>query len=445
MVKRSGWQNAMRATMLVMLVSVLLFSTATPARAAEFIDGDRSVVDEGEVIEDDLFITGNTVVMNGTVEGDLFAAGNRVEINGVVEGNVIAAGNTVIVNGEVQGSLFIGGQNISVGATVGGSLMVGANSLDLIADALVDGSLYYGGYTLDADESSEIMRNLYSGSYRSTLAGGIGRDVYSGVSNFKLTGTVGRDVNLYLDENGQHQIDIAEGAVAGEVTQEIVVQGDYDFDGDFVFESVEFDGFRRNSGRFYWANQTRARVGEFIGLMLVAIVVLWKGENLLKNSVAELKKGPLSSFLWGFAALISFPFLLLFGFVIGMILTLMLGLVTLGDMMGFMVALTGTGLTTFAFVFTFLAYMVGRLVSGYVIGEWLFKQIAPEVLDSRYGRFWAIALGIVLFEALRFAPVAGFFIAFVFVSFGFGAILVYLYNKYWGAKPAVAAVVEVAE
>jgi len=101
---------------LTVLLGILLAGTAT---AAEFTDDEIYRLAEGEVIEDDLYVTGSEVFIDGTVKGDVIAAGSRVEVNGTVEGDLIAAGAEVMLNGEVQDDVRVAGAGITINGTVG--------------------------------------------------------------------------------------------------------------------------------------------------------------------------------------------------------------------------------------------------------------------------------------------------------------------------------------
>ena len=79
------WAKWARLVTAVMIVASLSIAAVPSAQAGEYIEGDPdATVGANEVIEDDLFIGGSTVRVEGTVTGDLFAAGETVIISGVV-------------------------------------------------------------------------------------------------------------------------------------------------------------------------------------------------------------------------------------------------------------------------------------------------------------------------------------------------------------------------
>ena len=65
----------------------------------QFRNQPQIIIGAGDVIDDDLFLTGETVEMNGTVNGDLFATGQRITINGEVNGNLFVSGSDITLNG----------------------------------------------------------------------------------------------------------------------------------------------------------------------------------------------------------------------------------------------------------------------------------------------------------------------------------------------------------
>ena len=101
MVRPAGRErgSGMLKVTVVALALVLLF--VAPAFATEFRVGKSASVESGEVIDDDLFIAGNSVLVAGKVTGDVMAAGETVRVTGPVGGSVMAAGRDVRVTGEV--------------------------------------------------------------------------------------------------------------------------------------------------------------------------------------------------------------------------------------------------------------------------------------------------------------------------------------------------------
>ena len=74
------------------------------AFGVEFKSGENVTVGPNEVVEDDLYMTGDTMTVEGRVIGDVVAAGRMVIIEGVIEGDLIAVGQAIVIRGRVLGS-----------------------------------------------------------------------------------------------------------------------------------------------------------------------------------------------------------------------------------------------------------------------------------------------------------------------------------------------------
>jgi len=157
------------------LVLVISFGFVGTARAVEFIENED--LPAGEVVDDDLFIVGDNVIINGTVNGDLIAFGQTIEINGVVNGSLVTGGQFIEINGEVAGSVYSG----CTAATVGSSATIGRN-------------IFFGGFSLNIEDGAQVGRDLAFGGYQAILDGEIGRDIYAGAGALEINGTVAGDI-----------------------------------------------------------------------------------------------------------------------------------------------------------------------------------------------------------------------------------------------------------
>lgn len=84
------------------LIAVILpVTTVVPVLAMESRAAENVAVASGEVVNDDLYVMGRDVIIDGTVKGDVIAFAQRVTINGVVEGSLNVAAQMITVNGQV--------------------------------------------------------------------------------------------------------------------------------------------------------------------------------------------------------------------------------------------------------------------------------------------------------------------------------------------------------
>src|SRR5262249_20700299 len=133
----------------------------------------------GEVIDDDLYVAGSTVTVDGTIRGDLFAAGMIVTVNGTVEGSLFAAAQTVIVNGTVRDGARVAGQAVLVDSK-----------------AKIGRDLLFAGYSLESRPGSAVGRDLLGAGYQALLAGDLARNLRGAFQGLELRGTVGGDAEV---------------------------------------------------------------------------------------------------------------------------------------------------------------------------------------------------------------------------------------------------------
>ena len=65
------------------------------------------MVPANEIVEDDLYMTGDTMTIQGTVRGDVIAAGRVIRVEGIVEGDLVAAAQVVEITGVVEDDVRI--------------------------------------------------------------------------------------------------------------------------------------------------------------------------------------------------------------------------------------------------------------------------------------------------------------------------------------------------
>ena len=198
------------------LIVCLLIAAIAPAYATEFRSGDSVSVEPGEVIDDDLFIAGNSVTIAGAVTGDILAAGQAVRITGPVGGSVMAAGQDVRVTGDVKGSVRVAGQTVTLGGDVGRNAAAAGQTLLVAETARIQRDLHAAGNILDLD--GVVGRNAGMAAAAGTVRGQIGGELRFEGDALKLAPSARVDGNLL--HRSSKPLEIASGAViAGETHQ----------------------------------------------------------------------------------------------------------------------------------------------------------------------------------------------------------------------------------
>jgi cytoskeletal protein CcmA (bactofilin family) len=437
-----------RNTWLMLLVALFgLAALGVPAvRAADFRNQPQIIIGAGEVIDDDLFLTGETVEMNGTVNGDLFATGQRITINGEVNGNLFVSGSDITLNGVVNGSVFGAAAQITVQpkAAITGSASFGASAVDVQAGASIARSIYVGSYQLIF--AGRVERNFYAGTSATVLAGEVGRDVYLAVSAPETNGATQNMMKSIMANNPSMPtiaflnpgLDIREGAkVSGSFNYSSAVEQVPAFfkpEQGTQFKLVDDAGetLTPEALAAQKAQQARDQVwrtvynafGEFVALCLVGALLIWKFPALLTLWSDTVKQNMPRSAVWGLLSLLAFPFLLLAALIVLGVLAYLSGVLTAGNL-----NVLGIGLSGLAFIATvagFTIWVLSKVVVAFWAGRLILQQLRPAVLTGKWGHYIALALGAFLFQLLTLIPLVNWVFVLIVIVLGTGAIVLYL-------------------
>jgi len=180
----------------------MLALTPSPAAAADIRQGDVTI-GTTETIDDDLYVFGTNIAINGTIKGDLVAAGSNITIDGAVTGDVIAAGSSVVIRGQVGGSVRAAGSSIVVDGKITNDLLVGGNELTILSNGRVGRDAIVG--SANTTVSGQIGRELQVASANARIDGGVGGNVRASVDRLQLTdrATVGGSLTYQSKNEAQ--------------------------------------------------------------------------------------------------------------------------------------------------------------------------------------------------------------------------------------------------
>jgi len=440
----------------IVSISGLLFTfflalvLITPALAFEPMGGDRVVIEEGQVIDDDLYVSANTFILNGTVKGDLIAFGSTVIIGpkGVVEDDLLAAGQSIVINGKVGDS-----------ARIAGAVLLLGNSAE------IGGDLLSAGYSTEAQSGSKVGKDAVITGSQAVLSGEISRNLRVYAGGVQLNGSVGGDVEgevggpedmspvsplnfMPLDPQVSPPPIIKGGLTIG---QDSEIGGDltYTSTTDAAIPSGVVSGkVTRNEPTPTEAEQTPPPTPEekalswffdflrdFVALLVIGILLMWLLPDLVRKSSQILQRKPLRSFLWGFL----FYFLFFFGIflliVIVIILAALLGVLTLGSLVFTVIAAGAVLVSSLLLAFQISFAFIAKVILAYLIGYLILSKIHK---GSAEHRFWSVVLG-VFFLVLAFAlvqliPALGGLLVFLGTMFGLGALVILGWGYLRGAS-----------
>ncbi len=411
--------------LLVVLAALLLVS---PARAVETRSGDEVVIGPDEIIEDDLYVTANEVVVEGTVEGDLIAFGSSIVMEGIVEGDLIGAGQSVEIGGTVEDDARIAGQTLLLGegAEVEDDLIAAGFSLENAPDSAVGGTLMYAGY-------------------QALLQGTVGEDVNAAANGLELGGEVGANVDAEVDgeDGGPPPFLFAQQAAAPAVDSGLTLTDSAVVGGDLTYESstearvdpqaqIEGDviGEERPAEEaedaYTFADAVFDHLRSFVALLLVGLILIWIAPNWVRRRAGTVLDRPLASLGWGVLGLMAFLALGVAILLATLVLAVILGLLTLGGLVALIVVLGLLAEVVLVLAFWILTNYLAQIVVSFLAGLLLVEAVRP---GRGSGRVLPLVVGLILYVILKAVPVLGSLVGLAVVLLGLGALLDWIWAK----------------
>lgn len=424
-----------RRTAGVFLSILLLLIVVPSAMAFEGRDGDQVVIGQGEVIDDDLYIAGDTLTIDGTVNGDLFAFGNEIVVNGTVNGDVFAAGTSLTINGTVTDDVRSGGTAVIVadGASVGGDLLV-------------------GGYGVEVADGAQVSGDVLFGAYGARLDGAIGGDVTGGGLGIEIGGSIAGDVELGVGSDAEQAPfdpllfnpnvpeDLPRVAAGLRISDDATIGGSLQYEsrevGKFSADSISGDvthdqtvaevaatpSFAERLGSRMWSN-----VQQWIVLVLIGWLLLRFVPTVVRGSADKISSETGGSVVAGVLLLIGVPILLTVGFIVMILLAVLFGVISLGAIsaiiVGFGIMLLSLELIVYVLVLVFL----GNIIVGWLIGK--------RIVSGDTNPIVPLAVGTLIIMLLSAIPIIGGIIGLIVGVLGLGALWLW-----WRGRNAVETV-----
>jgi len=364
----------MRLLRLLALVVLMLGLTSAPAAAADIRSGDITI-DVGQTIEDDLYVAGGNIAINGTIHGDLIAAGNFISIDGTVTGDVIAAGQSVTIRGQVGGSVRAAGNTVVLDGKVTNDLLVAGNELTILSNGRVGRDAIVG--STNTTISGQVGRDLQAGSTNVKIDGGIGGNVLASVDRLQLTDRATVGGNLKYTSKTEAQI-ANTSSVKGSTERQIP-----------------------ESGRAPLVTGPAALVLEWlkglIGLLILGILVVFFFPGFSRRAGEALVHSPWLTLAIGALVLVGLPILAVLFFAVGALIG--------GWWIGFVVL---------ALLVVALALSIHVAAVG--IGGALLR-IARRPVPV----WFALLIGLIVLLLVALIPILGGIVIFCALLFGIGA------------------------
>ena len=419
-VKQKSWRVGL------FLLPLFLFLAAVPAATAfDGRDGDTVVIEEGEVVADDLYVAGDTVIINGTIEGDLIVGANTIEINGTVEGDVMGGGNSLVINGTVGDDVLFAGTSIifANGSTIAGDVIAGGMGLEIAPEATVGGDVLAGGNAI-------------------LLNGNIDGDVTAGGGGVVINGSIGGNVALSVgsssdappfnpslfNPNAPANIPTADfGLTVGESAS---IGGDFAYEGleastvpasavagEVTFSETVIEAGEEPSTAVQAGSWALTVVQRWAALLLIGWLLLRFMPNLVNDSTVAFHNNAGRGVLAGFILYFGLPIAFIFGVGLIILLAVLMGAVGLSTISGIIV-----GLGVPALVIGFILYIVVLAFISVILVGW---RLGNRVMANDEQPLIPLALGILIVVLVTAIPYVGGIFSFLVSLVGLGALWIW--------------------
>ena len=425
------------------LITLLALTFATPAKAFDGRSGENVEIKANEFIEDDLYVTANNFVLEGTVKGDLVVFGTSVVINGTVEGDLIAAGQSITINGTITDDARIAGAVLQIGkgAVIGGDVIAGSASLETEAGSLIKGELVVGAAQTLLD--GKITGDVLAGTGALELNGDFGSDVKAEVGNpeegnpsptmfmpqadidfpiVKPGFNVGENAKIAgnLEYTQSKDVTIPTGAVGGKILRtEPVIDPDEVKAKPTPAEAVltwTLDLFRT-----------------IITWVAFGLLLGWLAPVFMKGLMDKVQSQPVASLGWGLVAYAAFFFALLVLFITMLTGGLLFGALTLGGLSGTIVWLGILCIFVMVVGFVLITVYLTHISVAWLSGRLIIGRLKPELAEHKV---LPLLVGVILIAMLAALPYVGWLFGVIVMFIGLGAIWIWG-REFWQARKVI--------
>lgn len=146
--------------------------------------GETYLLPQQEVVNDDLYVGGSTISLNGTMNGDVLAGGGTIVLNGAVKQDFTAVGGNITIAGDVGDDVRMGGGNLTLLKNVKGDVVMGGGNVLIGKDAVIDGDLVVGAGSLVVEGT--VKGNVLIGGGQVVLNGNVGGFIEVNAEDLRL-------------------------------------------------------------------------------------------------------------------------------------------------------------------------------------------------------------------------------------------------------------------
>lgn len=427
------WLKALFAIVVLLCVSL----GAYPALAFEGRGGEKVVIEEGETIVDDLFVSARAFVLKGKVTGDLivFAQAVIIEETGVVEGDLYAAAQIIEIKGKVLDDIVATGYAISITGE-GGSDFIGAGFSTEVSGYLGRDFLFFGYQALI---NGNVVRNLKFAGNGIKISGWIGGDAEIDVSEAEEGLPPGFPFYSGLPRVPYVPpgLKIQEGARIGGNLR-YTAREEFPVPAGVVGGKVEFKKYEAPK-KVTPPPHVRAlrwgldRLRYLASLLLVGTIMLLVAPKWTQRMAETVRAKPLPGLGWGVVVLVAFGLVMVVLAVVTVVISLILNLLTIKGLAGwsFFTGLVAGAMGLWGMGLAWI--YVTRVLTGIALGTAIFQAFKSKAAASKW---WPFILGVVVLVLVTSIPTLGRILGWAASLAGLGSFWFWVRAEPEGIAPS---------
>ncbi|MFA5400266.1 MAG: polymer-forming cytoskeletal protein [Dehalococcoidia bacterium] len=392
--------KAGRFLALLAAVLTITFLLTVPAAAADVRQGQILVIPAEEVVNDDLYLFGSGITIDGAVNGDVIAFADHININGPVNGNFNGAANYITVDGNVRDSFRAAASTIYIDGNIGGDIVAAASQINVTS-------------------TGSVGRDFLPAAGTVNVGGPVGKDIRGSAGDLIINSSVGGNVNVECDTlelqpsasiagdltyKSKKDAVQAEGArIAGKIDHIIPPPPESSTTGQSAGQVAGLAA----SGIviFFVILLILIALFKYVAALLTGIVFILLAHRHLSALIETLKSKPWPCLGYGALFFVLVPIAIVVAFML--IIAIPLGLIGLA-------------------VWVLAVYLASIFIALF-IGKWMLRQSADNTaIGPSIG---ALALGLLVFYIISVIPFIGCLSDLAAVLFGLGAFILFIRTK----------------
>jgi hypothetical protein len=327
------------------------------------------------------------VQANPLIKGPIFKAANSINFQETIDGDVFLLAQDVVVNATISGDLIVVAGQAEIKGIINGDLRVVAGQLNLGALVNDDASLVAGQIKFSPDSS--IQKTLTAVAAAIALNGQVQEKVWLGGRNITILNKTQLGNDLKILHQAIPTI-YPQAKISGDLITKQIESEDSNNIRNLVFKKTKL--VKKITTLVIVQKLVAIFLEILVGILLITLLPILS-KKLLKLSQDQ----PTQTIGWGLLSAISIPIIVILLFI----------------------SLIGIPLGVLVIILYGFSFYLSRLLASLSLGSNLLK-------DKKFKKpYYSLTLGFIILSFLKFIPILGWLVYFVFILNGLGTIILF--------------------